>query len=332
MFRLRNVAAVFISAAALALAPAVSATAIVGGAPATPLGAPWHAMVSTPTALCGGTIISPTRILTAAHCVAQASADGVTVRVGAINVSSLATAGRHDVTEVVVHPGYDPLERADDLAILVLARPLAETAAVHRAGLPVAATPTGISAQVAGWGVTSALAASADTGHAQPGEATTHLMAATVVTTGCEAYGAQVGEGHLCAAAPGTDACHGDSGSGLVAPDGTVIGSVAFGRGCADPAFPGVYTATAHYLGWITATTPDLPGVGAPTGLRTIRTAVHDIAAWTPVAGATAYIVTTTGGLHLRVGAASCALPAGAALATVAAVDVDGDLTAPTAA
>ena len=46
---------------------------------------------------------------------------------------------------------------------------------------------------------------------------------------------------HFCAASPGKDSCQGDSGGPILDANGTIVGVVSFGRGCALPEFPGVY-------------------------------------------------------------------------------------------
>jgi secreted trypsin-like serine protease len=58
-----------------------------------------------------------------------------------------------------------------------------------------------------------------------------------------------------CANRPDRDACQGDSGGGsFVQPTPgqyRLAGIVSFGKGCALPAFPGVYTRLAVFQQWI---------------------------------------------------------------------------------
>ena len=52
----------------------------------------------------------------------------------------------------------------------------------------------------------------------------------------------------------GQDACAGDSGGPYIVKKfgrNFLIGVVSFGRGCARPEYPGVYTRVQKYVGWI---------------------------------------------------------------------------------
>ena len=74
-----------------------------------------------------------------------------------------------------------------------------------------------------------------------------------------KAYNGLIKESMICAGYPGEggkDACQGDSGGPLVCnKDGKAIiaGVVSFGRVCASPDYPGVYSRTTHVLDWIIA-------------------------------------------------------------------------------
>ena len=58
----------------------------------------------------------------------------------------------------------------------------------------------------------------------------------------------------FCAGLGGTDSCQGDSGGPAVI-NNELVGVVSFGKGCAHPQFPGVYTKVRNYIDWILANT-----------------------------------------------------------------------------
>ncbi len=101
-------------------------TRIVGGETAS--AATWSWAVSlniANTYLCGGSIISSSWVITAAHCVNGVKASTITVYAG----SNLRWSGTQSrvASQVIVHPDYNTDTYVNDIALLKLATPLIMT-------------------------------------------------------------------------------------------------------------------------------------------------------------------------------------------------------------
>ncbi|XP_017761079.1 PREDICTED: anionic trypsin-2-like, partial [Eufriesea mexicana] len=81
-----------------------------------------------------------------------------------------------------------------------------------------------------------------------------HVQLPLIPTEKCPVEGVDK-ELHLCAGVieGGRDACQGDSGGPLLC-NGTQIGIVSWGKGCARPNLPGVYCRLDLYLNWLNDT------------------------------------------------------------------------------
>jgi len=101
-------------------------TKIVGGEAAASQTWGWAASLrysSTNSHFCGGSIITRSHILTAAHCtVGLQSASSVRVTVGSIYLSTIVQA--RDVSKIFIHPTYSSKTYVDDISILKLSSPL----------------------------------------------------------------------------------------------------------------------------------------------------------------------------------------------------------------
>merc|ERR1712168_417603 len=156
----------------------------------------------------------------------------------------------YDVARVISHPNYDDFDISNDACILVLEDPPTNSVA-QPVPLPSSAisVPEGASFVVSGWGTTS-----------EGGSLPSTLRQVTVPYVNdddCpDAYGSGniVGDVMICAGEGGKDSCQGDSG-GPMTYDGTHIGIVSWGYGCARPAYPGVYAQTDAFLDFISSNT-----------------------------------------------------------------------------
>jgi len=189
---------------------------------------------------CGGTVISETEVLTAAHCALAVRQADIGVVVGRERTAS-NRGTEVGVDDVWVAPGYsDPLS-GDDIAVLTLSEPVsASPARLPRSSDDHLYEP-GTMATVVGWGRLF-----------ENGPKPGSLRAAEVPLVSdsecARVFRSFDADTMVCAGydSGGIDACQGDSGGPLLVGD-VVIGIVSWGDGCAKPETPGVYTRVSTY-------------------------------------------------------------------------------------
>ncbi|MGA5422577.1 trypsin-like serine protease [Streptomyces lavendulocolor] len=247
---------------------------IIGGSETTISTAPWMAQLhfkdSTGAGyFCGGAVIAPTKVLTAAHCVKGIKwYETGTVVVGTDQLPTQNADGSvnyHGGQRVGAyrqwnHPSYSPYTLDADVAVLTL------TSAVSVKPLPLA-QPTdgalyqaGLDGKVYGWGRTSST---------NPNSASQTLKVADadiVSDTNCAAaYPDGFIKGHmLCAGAAPTGSdetsettCNGDSGGPLVV-SGRLVGIVSWGdENCSAVGKYGVYAKVSTYSAPVQARVDD---------------------------------------------------------------------------
>lgn len=221
---------------------------IVGGTAATVDQFPWIVSMQRFGAhRCGAAIVSPWRILTAAHCTDTIPAGQLSVRAGSSYSSDFGQLVQVD--ELHQHPDYNGKNFHNDLCVMWLN----EAIDTRPSGVAVAPMPyqhqevkTGAAAWVAGWG------------HEKEGAAVNSKVLRAVQVPivdqkQCKQwYKNSITDGMVCAgyAAGGKDACQNDSGGPLTV-DGLLVGIVSWGVGCAQKNQPGVYARVAYYRNWI---------------------------------------------------------------------------------
>ncbi len=258
---------------------------IVGGREAQPGAWPWQVRFEPGDYECGGSLIAPDWVLTAAHCIyddanSRIQAGFMRVILGAHDYSvEEPSQQRISVAEAIQHEGYRIEGEDNDVALLRLVTPVRLTDRVQVVALTTTADDAAIAgpgtvATIAGWGAT-----------AEGGETSLVLRQVSLTLLSnpdCAAgfVAGRITDNMICAIGPnegGQDTCQGDSGGPLVVPSGASFkqaGIVSFGDGCARPGVPGAYVRVSRYTDWISARTGLLIGEPQPptvpaSGLQT---------------------------------------------------------------
>ncbi|MBY3395247.1 trypsin-like serine protease [Rhizobium laguerreae] len=299
--RILNVTAVMLLLASPALAQQDTDFAgedggrVIGGQTAKKGEWPWQVKILAPDpeqrgrfgGHCGGSLISPRWILTAAHCVTSGRsgkqdlfARDLLIVEGKSKIDKVIAVDGPDkpglaVEEVIIHEDFDRKVFANDIALIKLSEPAKSKPAILASASDDEVEAAGHPAVVTGWGYTKA-----DHGWDDkylPTELQ-EVELPIVPREDCRAAYRDssmrmnpIDERNVCAgyAKGGKDACQGDSGGPLVAqrPDKRWIqlGIVSWGAGCAEAEHYGVYTRVAAFRDWIAAKTDgDVPNVEGP--------------------------------------------------------------------
>lgn len=204
---------------------------------------------------CGGSILTNTRVLTAAHCWYDGINQARTFEVVFGSAFLFHGGVRIFANGIAVHPQYHAKRLANDVAILSLSRPVGFSNTIRPIKLPTGAFRnmnfTGVWAKASGYGRYS------DWTLPNTNTVIRHIFLQTIPLDSCRAkYGNIVLDSNICTSGTGgVGICQGDSGGPLTINaqgEDILIGISSFValHGC-ELGFPSVFARVTTFLEWI---------------------------------------------------------------------------------
>ncbi|XP_078356744.1 trypsin-like [Oculina patagonica] len=239
-------------------------TRVIGGVDAKPGNWPWQIALlrgSSKSFSCGGSLIAPDWVVTAAHCISTLTASYYTIRLGDHDRhKNEGTEQDIQAKRIIKHENYGSPVLNNDIALIQLSKPATLNARVGTVCLPAhnEMVPTSSKCFITGWGKIKHPGSSHNILQQAQMPPVTNSACANKLASSPGGSSLKITDNMLCAGVSGTilSGCHGDSGGPYVcqnsAGNWVLQGAVSWGSPrCSAAERYTVFARVAKFRNWI---------------------------------------------------------------------------------